>query len=120
MKREYTETEIITQVTTFYKGTLFLEKAIKLFEFEYGFLPEIVDPTLLINEDFIDNQNYPDFVTIEALSYMKELQESGVVNMFMSTPYIQNALFLSKSEAKEVLMIYIQDYTKIYFPENLL
>ena len=115
-----TSTQLITEVSKFYKGSLDIYKALKLFEIEYGYEPEIVQPENIINESFIQNAGYPDFVTPEALSYMKELQESGAVNMFSSVSYIQNALALSIKQAKELLMIYMKDYTMIYHPEELL
>ncbi len=114
--RILTSTQLITEVSKFYKGALDHHKALKLFEIEYGYIPEIVKP----NKKDVFLSNYPDFVTEEALSYMKELQESGAVNMFASTPYIQNALALDHKQAKELLMIYMSDYEKIYHPENLL
>jgi len=118
--KTFTETGLITEVTKFYKGALYFEKALKLFEIEYGYIPEINKPKQIIDEDFVSSQNYPEYVTSEALSYMKELQESGAVNMFFAVPYIMNALFLVKKEAVDLLKIYIEDYTKIYYPEKTL
>ncbi len=115
-----TQTEVITAVATFYKAPLTLEKALKIFEMEYGFVPEIVKSKNIVNQEFIDSQNYPECVTTEALTYMKELQDSGVTNMFQSIPYIQQALGYSANEAKTLLITYISDYTKIYYPETLL
>jgi len=111
-----TETQLLTHISTFYKGSLDFEKAQKLFEFEYGFPPKIK----LQKITPYDTTDYPYFVDQKALTYMKELQESGVVNMYMSTNYIQTALGLDRHEAIELLTIYMKDYTKIYHPESLL
>lgn len=117
---QMTQTELLTSVATFYKAPLTLEKALKIFVMEYGFVPEIVDAKNIVNQEFIDSQNYPECVTTEALTYMKELQDSGVTNMFQAVPYIQQALGYSAKDAKTLLMTYMTDYTKIYYPENLL
>ena len=116
-KTKMTMTELMTEVGTFYKRALHPEKALQLFEMEYGYLPEIIEPNPLINQKFIDAQDYPECVTVEALTYMKELQESGVTNMFQAVPYIQQALMYDRHEARDLLMVYMKDYTKIYFPE---
>ena len=118
--KTFTETGLITEVNKFYKGALYFEKALKIYEIEFGYTPKIIETENIINEDFIANSNYPDFVTTEALSFMKELQDSGAVNMFGATPYIQNALMLDKGDATELLLIYMKDYTKIYYPEQTL
>ena len=116
----FTKTGLITEVSKFYKGALNFDKALKIYELEYGRTPTIIVAKNIINEDFITNNNYPSFVTTEALTFMKELQESGAVNMFVSTPYIQNALMLDKEDARALLLIYMEDYTKIYYPEETL
>lgn len=120
MKAQMTETELITAVSEFYKKYVHFDKALKIFELEYGYTPVIIKAKPLVNQEFIDAQNYPECVTAEALTYMKELQESGVVNMFMATPYIQQALMVDTSDARAILKVYMTDYEKIYFPENTL
>ena len=117
---KYTKTGLITEVSKFYKGALDFKKALVIFELEYGFYPDIEETKQIVNQEFIDSMNYPESVTVEALTYMKELQESGAVNLFSSTPFIQNALAYSRQEAKELLMVYMKDYDKIYYPENTL
>jgi hypothetical protein len=114
--KQMTRTELITEVTKFYNGALNLHKALQIFEIEYGYKPEIINPKNIIS----CSDNYPEFITTGALSYMKELQDSGAVNMMKSVPYIQNALGFTRKEAIELLTIYITDYTKIYHPEELL
>ena len=117
---KYTKTGLITEVSKFYKGALDYEKALIIFEVEYGFMPELEETKQMINQEFIDSMDYPESVTAEALTYMKELQESGATNMFAATPFIQNALAYSKQEARELLKVYMTDYDKIYYPENSL
>jgi hypothetical protein len=75
---------------------------------------------MIVNQSFLDSQNFPESVTVESLTYMKELQDSGVTNMFSCTGYIQNALMYSRKEAKELLSVYMKNYEEIYFPENFL
>ena len=118
--KTFTKTNLITEVNKFYLGALTFEKALTLFELEYGYIPEIVEPKILVNQEFIDTMNYPEYVDAEALTYMKELQENGAVNMFGATPYIQNALMLNKEEARTLLKIYMKDYQLIYYPEQTL
>ena len=120
MKTEYTKNELTNKVSTFYNGYLDLNKALKLFEIEYGFVPTIIERPNLINQKFCDAQNYPDFINPESLTYMKDLQESGVVNMFMATGHIQAALLLGREEARELLTTYMKDYQDIYYPEQAL
>jgi len=120
MNLKMTKTELITEVSKFYSRQLSFEKALDLFELEYGYKPEIIEKNNLVNEGFVKSMGYPWFVTPEALTFMKELQESGATNMFGATPYIQNALGLSKNNAKELLMIYMKDYNEIYYPETLI
>ena len=115
-----TETQLITEVTKFYKGALYLDKALKIYELEYGYTPEIIEADGNIDENWVQKAGYPDFVDAKALNYMKELQESGATNMFTATPYIQNALGLDKGDAIELLLTYMRDYDKIYYPENTL
>ena len=120
MKIEMTETELITEVGKFYSNSLYLEKAMMLYEMEYGYRPEIVEPKNIINQEFVDSMGFPECVTAKALIFMKELQEGGTVNMFASSGHIQQALMVDRQTAKEILMTYIKYYTEIYYPENAL
>ena len=115
-----TKNELFAKVSEFYKGFLDLEKALTLYELHYGTRPEIEDSEILMTQEYLTNLGYPEFVTPEALTYLKELQESGVTNMFNSIPYIQAALGYDRREASEVLKIYMKDYEKIYYPERLI
>lgn len=122
MKTEYTINELIFEVTKFYNGTLDPVKALKLFQLEFGFKPKIriSDSDIWFN-DFILEKYKPEFVTKEHLVFMKELQESGVVNMFMSRPYIINRFDCSDLEAKEIFSFYAKHYNEIYkLPEDFL
>jgi hypothetical protein len=122
LKTAYTETELIATVSTFYNAPVDLDKAIKIFEIEYGFIPEIIENEVVeyVTDEWCREQGYPRFINSKAITFMKELQESGVTNMLESTPYIMNALGYDKKMAKELLITYITDYEKFYHPENLI
>ena len=116
-----TKNELLHEVSTFYTGYLNEIKAVKLFEIEYGYTPVILEnKNINAYEDVIKRSDYPDFVTSEALGFMKDLQESGVCNMFGASSYVEAGLLLSKKDASVLVKIYMEDYTKIYYPENLL
>ena len=118
--KTFTENELLIEVSKFYKGYLTINKALKLYEFEYGYKPEVKENDIFLNEKYIDSLNLPESVTTEALVYMKKLQETGVVNMFASIPYIEQNLLVTKKEAREILLFYMTHYNKIYHPENFL
>jgi hypothetical protein len=115
-----TKNELFAKVSEFYKGYLDVDKALTLYELHYGEIPEIEEAKFLMTQEYVDGFGYPEYITAEALTYIKELQESGVVNMFQSVPFIQAALGFTAKEAKELLSIYMKDYTKIYYPEELI
>lgn len=115
-----TEFELKNEVSKFYNGSITLDKALRLYEFEYGFKPEIEseDYSLFVNEDFILEQNEY-ILTPKNLVFMKQLQESGSVNMFASSYEVQKQLICTPKDAKKLVLFYIHDYTKIYHPEEL-
>jgi len=43
--------------------------------------------------------------------FLNDLRESGVTNMFGATPYIEEEFGVSKSEAKEILMSWIKNFS---------
>lgn len=45
--------------------------------------------------------------------YLFELQESGRTNMFGAAPYLQKAYGLDKTEAKNVLLEWMENYETI-------
>jgi hypothetical protein len=119
VKKEYTETELLSFVSTFYNGNLHLEKAIKIFEIEYGFTPEIIQKDKnYVTDEWCRNRGFPWFVNSKSVQYMKELQESGITNMFESVPYIQNALGYDYQSAKGLLQYYMKYYEEFYYPQN--
>jgi len=120
MKTNYTKNELTNKVSGFYKGYLTIDKALKLFDLEYGFTPTLVERKNIVDEAFIATMDYPSYIDAESLTYMKDLQESGVTNMFAATPYIQAALLLDRKEAADLLKTYMKDYELIYYPENTL
>jgi len=48
----------------------------------------------------------------EYYEYLEELRKSGKTNMFGATPYLQNEFGLSKNEARNILMEWMQNYGK--------
>ena len=46
----------------------------------------------------------------EMFEYLDTLRESGVVNMFGATPYVQEAFDLTKIEAREILKEWMENY----------
>jgi hypothetical protein len=54
----------------------------------------------------------PDIVTDEHLDYLDGLRESGVVNMFGASEYIEEEFGFNRREAKEVLMYWMESFGK--------
>lgn len=46
----------------------------------------------------------PEALKREIFEYLDELRDSGEVNMFGAAPYVASDFFLSKREARQVLM----------------
>ena len=115
-----TKNELLNKVSSFYSGYLTTDKALKLFDIEYGYTPEITQNTLSVSDADIKALNLPEHVTPEALSFVKDLQESGVVNMFAATPNIQAGLLVERQEAKDILSAYMKHYTFLFHPEDML
>ena len=114
--------DVLTEVNKFYQGSRVLtdELALSLYELEYGYKPEIdtEDDTHFVNTKVFEKYNAPSHVNKKAMIYMRSLQESGATNMFSSTPYVERSLGLSRADAKEVVLFYMEHYEEIYFPEN--
>jgi hypothetical protein len=49
-------------------------------------------------------------VTDEMLTYLDELRDSGVTNMFGATPYLQRKFGLSQRDAKTVLVAWMETF----------
>lgn len=47
---------------------------------------------------------------LEAFEYLNDLRDSGVVNMFESTPYLQRDLGLSKTESIKYLTSWMKNF----------
>lgn len=73
------------------------EEAYRVLRELYNFMEEILETR-------------PDFVTDEHLTYLDELRESGVTNMFGATPFLQNEFALSEKYAKEVLSYWMMSF----------
>jgi len=48
----------------------------------------------------------------EMFDYLDTLRESGVVNMFGATPYVQEAFDLTRAEARAILKEWMENYGK--------
>jgi len=58
----------------------------------------------------MDNQR-PKFVSDEHLSYLNELRESGVTNMFGARPYLLTEFpELSENEAAKILVYWMEQF----------
>lgn len=123
MKTEFTETDLILEVAKLYNGYLTLDKAIKIYEMEYGIKPEIVESEkeyiYVGYQDVVDNGDMPDGVTVEHLIFMKDLQESGNVNMFAAIPEIEKCLRVDRGLASNILSVYMKQYSLLYDPGSM-
>jgi len=119
MIKEMSEFECLREAGKTYSGLLTLSKAIEFLKFENNWDVKIVNEKINkynISEELCDKLN----VTIHQMEFMKDLQESGEVNIFASRNIIQQRLFVSTKEASHILSVYMTNYTKLYMPENLL
>lgn len=48
----------------------------------------------------------------EYFEYLDNLRESGVTNMFGATPYLQQAFGLSRYEARDVLLKWMETFNE--------
>jgi hypothetical protein len=48
----------------------------------------------------------------EYFDYLDNLRESGVTNMFGAAPYLQEAFDLTRTEAREILKEWMENYGK--------
>jgi hypothetical protein len=117
MLKKMTEFECLREAGKHYKGVLTLDKAINFLKFENGWDVEIIEKEYPhISKAVCDRYN----VTQKQMQFMKDLQESGEVNMFACSGIVQQRLLLERDDAKNVVMTYIKHYTEIYFPEQML
>ena len=117
MIKELTEFECLREARKTYSSFLTLPKAIKFLKFEYDWDVVIIKSEYpYISKVVCDRYN----VTQKEMQFMKELQESGEVNMFMCIDIVQIRLLLNYDEAKNVVTTYLTHYDEIYFSENIL
>jgi hypothetical protein len=63
-----------------------------------------------MSDFYIPSGEYPSGVSIDkeqALHYLNELRDSGVVNMLGAGAYLQEAFDLSRNEAKQIVVWWI-------------
>jgi hypothetical protein len=54
----------------------------------------------------------PESVNDEHLTYLDELRESGVTNMFGAAPYLAEEFELDKRESREVLAYWMKTFSE--------
>ena len=54
----------------------------------------------------------PDFVTERHLEYLDALRESGAVNMFGATSYLENRFDLKQNIARKILAYWMQTFSE--------
>jgi len=57
-------------------------------------------------------EDRPEVATDEVLEYLDELRESGVTNMYGARPYLINAFYLEKHEAKAALTYWMRTFSE--------
>ena len=122
MTKQMTEFELTTEVQKFYKNYFSIDKALALYKLEYGYDVEIVEPKeeTFVNTTVFAKYNLPESVTVKSMEYMYNLQQSCIVNMMMCSNEIQTGLMVDKQDAREIHSAYINHYTELYNPEELL
>ena len=122
MTKQMTEFELTTEVQKFYKNYFSIDKALALYKLEYGYDVEIVEPEeeTFVNTTVFAKYNLPESVTVKSMEYMYNLQQSGIVNMMMCSNEIQTGLMVDRQTAREIHSAYINHYTELYNPEELL
>lgn len=121
IQAQYTESDLLIHASTLYNGFLTVEKALTIFDMEYGFTPEIItdEEDVWIGYNEVTEQgNMPEGVTKEHLRFVKKLQEGGTVNMFMAAPEIQKCLHVERDLARSILSTYMKNYALLYDPAS--
>jgi len=127
MKQEMTKFELYDDVQKNYKGFLDMRKALMLFEMEHGYKPTIIEEkrdNLGVTQEVIDNINKEDdtSITVEQMLWMKQMQEKGTYNMIVGeiVNAIQTTFIIDYNEARDVQKAYLNHYTRLYFPEEMI
>ena len=122
MTKQMTQFELTTEVQKFYNNYFNIDKALALYKLEYGYDVEIVEPEeeTFVNTTVFAKYNLPESVTVKSMEYMYNLQQSCIVNMMMCSNEIQTGLMVDRQDAREIHSAYINHYTELYNPEELL
>jgi hypothetical protein len=56
--------------------------------------------------------NFHELEKEEMFEYLETLRDTGVTNMFGAAPYLQEAFDITRAEAKEILLEWMQTYDK--------
>ena len=54
----------------------------------------------------------PDYVTDEHLTFLDELRESGIINMFGARPYLKEVFELGEKESRNILQYWMKTFGK--------
>jgi len=65
-----------------------------------------------------EEKERPDFVTEEHLEFLDKLRESGVTNMFNSGTYLQREFRLSLTEARKVVVYWMETFSERHQKES--
>ena len=113
-------------VSEFYNGYLDDRKALKMFEAEYDFVPEILEEpehNFYVGFNSLDEQGLiPEGVELVHLIWMKKLQESGKENMIVGPirRLIEQNFLVDNETAADIHKTYLEYYSFLYHPEDLL
>lgn len=105
-----TKNRLLIAAATLYNGKLDMDFAEMLVKRELDDFEVIDNVEHDMDLDFISSTGY----TPEDFAFVKDLQESGAVNMFLARPFIINCLHKSEDDARDLLMLYMKHYGKIY------
>ena len=121
-----TMSEVKMKVSEFYNGYLDERKSLKLFEVEYGYIPEIIPEPVdefyvgfnALNEEGL----IPEGVTKVHLVWMKKLQESCRENMIVGPicRLLEQNFLIDRETATNVHKTYLKYYNHLYHPEDIL
>ena len=45
-------------------------------------------------------------------AYLNDLRDSGVTNMFLASPYLEDEFGLDRKEAKDILLAWMKSFSK--------
>ena len=116
LNHTYTEDELLIRVQQFYKSFLSVEKAINIYELEFGVKPIIQeqeeDNRINVNLPEIDKIDFSIYKPLKVFKFLKNLQESGTANMVTEArQYLQLSFpYLERSNLSAIMSVYLKKY----------